>query len=86
MFNGWRGRFQYLAVAYGGHRSSCSVAFEPQGYEMLVFAQGASLERFDLRPYQMEWEARVSHAARESQARAVCKAIWLNAERGGPDV
>jgi hypothetical protein len=74
----WSGRVQYLAVAYGGHQSLCSVAFEQEGQDMVVFAQGAAVERFSLQPWHLEWSARVGHAARESQALAVCKAIWRN--------
>jgi len=85
MFSGWRGRVSYLAVAHGGHISSCSVSFEPDRAkeEMLVFAQGASVERFPLQPYKLDWQARVDHAARNSQARFVSDAIYRNAKREG---
>ena len=82
MFDGWkRGSVSYQGSYFGGRRTRFNVAYELQGLDVVVFAQGAPVERFSSQPWVLEWDARLQQQHRDSQARVVCEAIWANADR-----
>lgn len=79
----FRGLVRFQVMTFGGHAKKANASFElnPAREEMLVFAQGACVERFSMQPYQLEWNARTAHACRQNQGLHVCNALWKNAER-----
>jgi hypothetical protein len=86
MFQGWmRGSVSYEGSQFGGRRTQFNVAYElkvdGEDETMVMFAQGAPVERFSAKPWLLEWKARLEQQHRDSQAWAVCEAVHKNAHR-----
>jgi hypothetical protein len=84
-YGDFRGTVEYVVMTYGGRQKVAFVAYElsPLRDEMLVFAQGANVERFSMQPYQIEWGARNAASTREDLALTASKAIEKNVRRMG---
>ena len=76
-YGAFSGAVTYCAMTFGGSGTLLHVRFDRREDYVIVVAPGV-VERFDLRPYLLEWEAQCGQAARDNQGLHVSRAIAKN--------
>lgn len=82
-FGPFRGRVFFAAMTRGGMPKEACITFQevPAGTGIAVFAQGASVEKFSLELYRLDWQAKAGQATRDNQGLHVSRVIHENAQK-----
>jgi len=82
-FGPFRGRVFFAAMTRGGMPKEASITFQEETSRagMVMFAQGASVERFSLELYRLDWQAKAAQATRDNQGLHVSRVIHENAQK-----